>query len=41
MALEVKILRGFEVKSDVIANGLGEGGLGIFNGRVLLFGWCE
>lgn len=35
------MLRSVEVNTDVIGNDLGEGGLGLFNGRVLSFGWCE
>jgi hypothetical protein len=41
MTFEVKILRSIGVNTDVIANDLGEGGLGLFNGRVLSFGWRE
>jgi hypothetical protein len=41
MTFEVKVLRSVEVNADVITNDLGEGGLGLFNGRVLSFGWRE
>jgi len=38
MTFEVKILRSVGVNMNVIANDLGEGGLGLFSGRVLSFG---
>jgi len=41
MTFEVKVLCSVEVNTDVIASYLGEGGLGLFNGRVLSFGWRE
>ena len=35
MTFEEKILRGVEVNTEVIANDLGEGGLGLFNDPVI------